>query len=765
LPKTDRTARSRAARLTLVLVVATQLALVVVPGPVRAHALLLDADPAPNSVVPESPATMTLFFSEAVDPRSVSLRILSSEQQPIVGVGAPILDGSGRLVRATLPDLEPDTYTVEYAVVSAVDGHLTAQIYAFVVDPTGTQPPPSISIPTEPTTPPDPLGIAARWVATVAAILLAGTGIVWLLHRAWIGAEDRAPVPWTVLAALAFVALIGLVTTVARAAAAAFAHAHAQLTGLPFDPLAPFGFTPYGIAMRIALGGAVAAMVIAGTAGSGATRGRLLLVGAAAGVTLIGLSLTGHAAALGGPVGAAVDTLHLFGIAAWLGAIPALVLLGRYAGARLPAFAAHARVALVAAPLVILTGLANSPLVVGDARELTASGYGNLLLTKALIASLALGVGAANFFLARGASPRRMTGLAVGEVALAAVAVLVGTTMVSIQPAIDRGASAVDPRLGVAHLYAEGGESSVHGIVNLPEPGVQSYSFAVADAETGAGREDVAQLVVTFVPPPDSDLPPATEVAQPAQQPWIWTLNGAFTPVVGTWDLEILVRRGRLVEDRMTVPLNVRQVVRPLAFPPPTTGSQMLGALASPTAGFPEGAAGWAIPAGLFGIAAATLAIERWRSPRPGSGRRILRAIRIGTIVAAVAVGVSLLARDVVAVTNQPPVAWVNASNPLADDPEAAAAGEDVYRANCVSCHGPTGAGDGPAADGLARPPTDLAGIVPHRLDGELAWTIAAGVAGTQMPAFGTTLLEGERWELLSFLRSRWPYEPSEAPP
>ncbi len=108
-----------------------------------------------------------------------------------------------------------------------------------------------------------------------------------------------------------------------------------------------------------------------------------------------------------------------------------------------------------------------------------------------------------------------MTGLAVGEVTVAVVAVLVGTTMVSIQPATDRAPSAVDPRLGVAHLYAEGGESSVHGIVNLPEPGVQSYSFSVADPETGAGREDVAQLVVTFVPPPDSDLPPATELAQP----------------------------------------------------------------------------------------------------------------------------------------------------------------------------------------------------------------------------------------------------------
>ena len=209
----------------------------------------------------------------------------------------------------------------------------------------------------------------------------------------------------------------------------------------------------------------------------------------------------------------------------------------------------------------------------------------------------------------------------------------------------------------------------------------------------------------------------------------------------------------------MTVPLNVRQVVRPLPLPPPTTGSQVLGVLAAPTTGFPEGAAGWAIPAGLLAVGAASLALERRRWATSPGRRRILHAVRIGAVIAAVVMGVSLLARDVVAITNQAPEAWVNAVNPLADDPVAVAAGGQVYRANCVSCHGADGAGDGPAAADLARPPADLGGVVPYRLDGELAWYIASGVAGTQMPEFGTTLLEGERWELVSFLRSHWPYE------
>ncbi|RPH36288.1 MAG: hypothetical protein EHM90_02355 [Chloroflexi bacterium] len=767
LPKTDRWRQARELGLVVGLAFGLQVGSLVLPPPAFGHALLVDANPAPNSVVPASPPQLTLFFSEAVDTKSISIRILDSDGGPVIGMGAPRLDASGQVVTADLPELKPDTYTVEYRLVSAVDGHPADQIFAFVVDPTGTEPPPSLPLPTEPTTPPDPATIGARWLATLAGLLLAGTAAVWLLHRRWIGADGRVPFPKWVLTGMAVAVLVSLVGYVARSATLAFAGGHGggHADGIPFDPVAPFGWTPFAIAMRISLVGAVAAVVLALSARPTAGRRRLAAIGLSAGLVLFGMSLTGHAAAIGGLVWAGVDVAHLFAIAAWLGALPAVILLARRSGDGRSAFTVHARVALVAAPLVVLTGLANSPLVVDEPRELAAAGYGNLLLAKAGLVSLALGLGAANYFLARGASPRRLAVLTGGEAALAVVAVLVGTTMVSIAPATDRPPSTGDPRLGVAHLYTEGGESTVHGIVDLPEPGVQSYSFAVADPETGAGREDVAQVTVTFVPPAGSALPPSTELASPTRLPWIWTLRGALTPVVGTWQLEILVRRGRLVEDRMTVPLDVRQVLRATPLPPPTTGSRVLGALAVLTTGLPAGTAGWAVPVTLLGLAAAALALERRRSAASKPRQGVLWAVRLVLVGAGVLVGVSLLARDVVTVANRPPAEWVAAVNPLADDPAAIPGGEDLYRANCASCHGASGAGDGPAVGELARPPEDLAGIVPHRLDGELAWVIGSGVAGTQMPAFGSTLLEGERWELVSFLRSRWPYEAPQAFP
>jgi len=769
-PSSPKTSRAGSALAIVALAIVT----LATTGVARGHSELVSADPAPSSVIPESPTRLVLFFSEAVDPASVRLRLFNSSQREIA-LGPAHLDATGQVLTAAVPALDPDTYTVDFAVVSAVDGHPTASLYAFLVDPSGSRPPPAPPV-AEPTTPVDPGAVAARWVVLTAALLLVGTVLAWTVHRRSLpSAAIRRP-PWAWLAILAAIGLVALTAHVLLAAHAAY-----QLTGVlggvvGIDVVAPFGWTSYGFAMRVGLIALALVLAVAtlsavlamrGVAARNADDGRvaLALCGAGAVATILALSWTGHASSLGGPVWALVDAVHLLAIAAWFGVLPAIGLIawrsrGEDPGAREVArigLRAHAPVALIAAPIVILTGLANSPLVVDESRELAASSYGNLLLAKALLVSIALGLGAANFFLARSHRRRPLLGIAAVEVAIAALAIAVGTTMVSVEPATGRPPATVNPRLGVAHLYGEGGESRVHGIVNLPEPGVQSYSFAVSEVASGADRQDVAQVVLTFIPPTGSDLGTEVVLAEPTAQPWIWEAQGAFTPVVGTWTLDVEVRRGRLASDEISLQLPVRRVLHATPLPPDTTGSQALGMLAALTGPLPEGNAAWLLPIALLAAAGGALAWERQRDRRGQTTGRTARWLRIGLVVAAVMTGASLTARAVVAEANRTPALWEAAVNPLADDPQAIAAGSEVYRANCSSCHGPTGAGDGPTADDLVRPPDDLAGIVPHRLDGELAWTIGAGIAGTQMPAFGTTLLEDERWELISFLRDQWP--------
>lgn len=85
--------------------------------------------------------------------------------------------------------------------------------------------------------------------------------------------------------------------------------------------------------------------------------------------------------------------------------------------------------------------------------------------------------------------------------------------------------------------------------------------------------------------------------------------------------------------------------------------------------------------------------------------------------------------------------------------------GATLFAANCVSCHGAGGQGDGPAAKSLPVPPADLttAHFRAHT-EGDLFWFIAHGMnapsGAAAMPAFGNKLSSDDRWALIDFLKA-----------
>ena len=94
------------------------------------------------------------------------------------------------------------------------------------------------------------------------------------------------------------------------------------------------------------------------------------------------------------------------------------------------------------------------------------------------------------------------------------------------------------------------------------------------------------------------------------------------------------------------------------------------------------------------------------------------------------------------------------ARSPLADSPDAVAAGLALFRTHCVVCHGAPGvdpseggASLNPPAPGLTLP------RIQARPDGELFWIISRGVRMTGMPAFGPSRSEKEIWQLVAALR------------
>lgn len=77
--------------------------------------------------------------------------------------------------------------------------------------------------------------------------------------------------------------------------------------------------------------------------------------------------------------------------------------------------------------------------------------------------------------------------------------------------------------------------------------------------------------------------------------------------------------------------------------------------------------------------------------------------------------------------------------------------GSEDYATFCAACHGPSGRGDGPGAQGLARKPADLTGLAARNGGVFPATTVMAKIygytggqaGGAVMPAFGP-LLDGE---------------------
>jgi mono/diheme cytochrome c family protein len=96
------------------------------------------------------------------------------------------------------------------------------------------------------------------------------------------------------------------------------------------------------------------------------------------------------------------------------------------------------------------------------------------------------------------------------------------------------------------------------------------------------------------------------------------------------------------------------------------------------------------------------------------------------------------------------PADFAGKSNPGAD----AAAGAEVFKMNCVSCHGEQGHGDGPAGAALDPAPKNLAELQKTAGDDYLYWRINTGKEGTSMVPWKGVLTDDQIWQAVAFIRT-----------
>jgi mono/diheme cytochrome c family protein len=84
--------------------------------------------------------------------------------------------------------------------------------------------------------------------------------------------------------------------------------------------------------------------------------------------------------------------------------------------------------------------------------------------------------------------------------------------------------------------------------------------------------------------------------------------------------------------------------------------------------------------------------------------------------------------------------------NPLESDPDAVAAGRNLFQQHCGECHGDT-------AEGGKKGPSLRAEEVQNAQPGAIFWLLTNGVVRRGMPVW-SKLPEPQRWQLVAYIKS-----------
>ncbi len=513
-------------------------------GTASAHASLVSSTPGNDEVVEQAPREVVLTFDDGVNVDDGGVRVLDPAGED-VAEGSPSTTADGTEVRQPVASGPEGTYTVSYRALSD-DGHVIAGSYVFHV---GRRTGSAAAAAAGGFDALRVLNAFGRWIALTGGLLVGGVLAMALFvdgprvrrQNPTDGDADAdagagsGPQGWgSELASARFLLLPGAVSVLFGVGLSLLASAADLAGGSILDgPGATGRFLGASWAGTVAgLRVLVALVLVLAVLPPRALRRApwLAAIGILAALALP--SLGGHAWTAS-PVGLAVasDALHVLAAAAWVGALGVLVL--SWDGTRERA-AAFSRMALVAAPLTVATGVLNTALQERSLSALTDTTHGRLVLAKALgtVALLAFGwvhrrqLADAARWSARVLRTYRAEVL-VGLAVVAVTAVLVGT------PPGREAARSAEP----VQMVKQAGDTTVRMEVSPAAAGPNDVHVYYLARDGSLARVDAAELKVSTggVAPRAVPITPVTAshgVAEGVQlTPGDWTFE--LTVVVG----------------------------------------------------------------------------------------------------------------------------------------------------------------------------------------------------------------------------------------
>lgn len=498
------------------------------PGSASAHAVALRSDPPANAIVPTPPATVTVTFSEPIQPVAGRTKVVAPDNTRAdsgeATVRGPVLTIP---LRGGLPN---GTYLVSYRVISA-DSHPVGATFTFSIGVAST------------TTPQGDAGAGtvnrsvaismavAKYLGYAGLILVIGPALV--LAMMW---PARLPRQQPSRLARLGLGLIGVGTLLELYLQAPYSSGGGlfDISGTAFRAVID---SRYGAMHLVRLGvlGAVAVLLGPMLAGHSATIDRALL----AILGVLGLAtwpLSGHPAASALPTLTVVaDMAHLAAMSIWLGGL--VMLFGfllrranaRELGAILPVWSSWA---MLAVSVLVLAGTAQALIEIVTLRALVDTTYGRLVILKVGLLAVVIAVAAYSRRLAQRAeqeqTPRRLRRTVLAELVGVAVVLAVASALVQTTPA--RNASAAADQSGpytatlTASFYvldvsidpARVGTNGVHLFAfTLDRKPLTVVEWKATAALPGEGIEP---LVVPVLPVTQSHA--VTEINLPSKGDW-----------------------------------------------------------------------------------------------------------------------------------------------------------------------------------------------------------------------------------------------------
>lgn len=544
-----------------------------------AHAELIRADPPVNGLVIAPPTQLTLSFSEEVemnDPAPV-IRVLSSEGRELpatVRIGA-----NPRQLIVDVQGIDNGSWTVAWTVTSATDGHTLSGSYVFRVG--GGIPAGQATVEGQR---PAVWGVATRWITFLGAAIAATAFLAGFLFG------PAANVPVLVRRRLVVGGIAAAVALIATALEPVF-----QWIWPPAGARATIGQTLRGMpdAWWIRPATLAALLVLTGLAWTVLKRRiapPVAILGGALGLaTLLGLSLTSHAAGreTWSGVATASDAIHQWSTALWVGGLVWLVVLwlsrpagddGEGASTAEPvavplAIVRFSAIAFVLFLVALVTGVVNAGFVfptketalpfglgtreVPEIDRLWSSDYGWVLLVKlaVLIVPTALAIyhrQAIRRALARGVA------LAKGafrlslraEAITAALVVLGGSVLAMSAPPAPEAARTLDKVVLAAFAVSDQPEAtegqSPREIVHLTvDPASEGDNTLGVRLTTSDGApSDVADTRVTITPESLSHATKGTAIPLTATgAPATFATESMSLALDGWWRLTVRINR------------------------------------------------------------------------------------------------------------------------------------------------------------------------------------------------------------------------------